>query len=375
MEKKSDILNFLMHNREFFVDQISAYYPLSEQCIVKHKDILNWKELGCNEALPWSMKFFVKYEKFWVWGNSEDDRYAICLNMNPKLPWSVEFIEKYKDKINWYLISQSWELFTWTPDLIEKFKDKWCWENLSWNKNLPWSDELVEKYRDYWDWDILSGNNCIDWTPGMLQKYNGWINIDEYLSRNEDLFEQLSNPYDLLNAGNKDKTVFSKAQMAEILEKPNWRSMSSCKWIPWTGALIEYYKDKWDWYWMSINESLPWSVELIEKFEDRWEWGELIPVEEGLNIEEGLSDNPSLPWTKELIAKYKNRWCWLTLSINQGVSWSLELLEEFHDLWDWEYLTRNKVLWEKLFYPFLDEKNIDDLLNRIREKNADKPNN
>ena len=53
----------------------------------------------------------------------------------------------------------------------------------------------------------------------------------------------------------------------------------------------------------------------------------------------------------------------------------LAFINEFYDLWVWDNLTWNMKLWEKVFYPYLDDKNIDDLLNRIREKNADKPNN
>jgi len=83
--------------------------------------------------------------------------------------------------------------------------------------------------------------------------------------------------------------------MNKLLEKPDWRRLSFSERVPWTEALIEYYKNNWDWYWLSINESLPWSIELIEKYKDRWEWGRLIPDEKGEIIQDWLSDNAALP--------------------------------------------------------------------------------
>ena len=85
----------------------------------------------------------------------------------------------------------------------------------------------------------------------------------------------------------------------------------------------------------------------------------------------GLSCNPALNWSSSLINKYKDRWFWYTLSYNEGIPWSLDIINEFYDLWVWDNLTWNMKLWEKVFYPYLDDDVIDDLLSRIREKLAD----
>ena len=50
---------------------------------------------------------------------------------------------------------------------------------------------------------------------------------------------------------------------------------------------------------------------------------------------------------------------WYALSYNEGIPWSLNIINEFYDLWVWENLTWNMKLWEKVFYPYMDDDVID----------------
>jgi hypothetical protein len=81
-----------------------------------------------------------------------------------------------------------------------------------------------------------------------------------------------------------------------------------------------------------------------------------------------LSSNSALPWSLKLLKKYESRWDWFILSTSEDIPWSLEILEEFEHKWDWERIIWNETMWQKVFYPCLDEEVIGALLIIINKK-------
>lgn len=363
MSSRSKILSFLLAHHEFFINHLSGAYPLSPAFIEKHKDLWNWEALSLNEELPWSTEFFMRFDDYWYYG-IEDDNIEFSVVQNKEIKWDMQLIEKYHDKVDWPMVSQSNKLLLENPGIFDKFKDKLCWEFISGNEYLPWTEQFIEKFKGYWDWDYLSGNRGINWSLSIIKKYKKF-NIERYRKGNDEPWLDIKNSVDF------PAPVPQKENSLDAGEPVDFDELSCNKKTRWTEAIIDRHKDKWNWEYLSKNEALPWSEELIERYLDRWEWGYADYQKDEIIFTLGLSDNPALPWSSSFINKYKDRWLWLSLSYNEGIPWSLEIINEFYDIWNWRSLTWNIKLWEKVFYPYLDDKNIDDLLCRIREKHVD----
>lgn len=359
---RSKILSFLFAHHEFFINHLSGVYPLSPAFIEKHKDLLNWYSLTSNEELPWSTEFFMRFDDYWYYGTGDDDL-EFSVVQNKAIEWDMQLIEKYHDKVDWQVFSQSNKLLLENPGIFDKFKDKLCWEFISGNEYLPWTEQFIEKFKDYWNWDYLSGNRGINWSLSLMKKYKKF-NIERYRKGNNEPWLDIKDSVDLTAPVPKKENTFDSQESVDF-------NLLSCnEKTQWSEAIINRNKDKWNWEYLSENSALPWSEELIDRYIDRWEFGHPIYHKNEMILISGLSSNPALNWSSSLINKYKDHWFWYTLSYNEGIPWSLDIINEFYDLWVWESLTWNMKLWEKVFYPYLDYKNIDDILCRIRKKFA-----
>lgn len=81
-----------------------------------------------------------------------------------------------------------------------------------------------------------------------------------------------------------------------------------------------------------------------------------------------MSSNSALPWSLKLLKKYESKWDWLSLTTSEDIPWTLEILVEFEHKWDWERIMWNETMWQKVFYPCLDEEVIGALLTIINKK-------
>jgi hypothetical protein len=43
------------------------------------------------------------------------------------------------------------------------------------------------------------------------------------------------------------------------------------------------------------------------------------------------------------------------LTYSDYIPWSFNILKEFENRWAWEHIIWNETMWQKVFYPFLDD--------------------
>ena len=120
------LVNLLLSKPEL-IASLSQFYPLDELLIqaLDETGLVRWEHLSRNEALPWSIKFFERFEDKWHWEYFSGSK---------ALPWCIELIEDYEDKLNWGWLSIS-KALPWSIELIERFENKWIWESKT---RWPW---------------------------------------------------------------------------------------------------------------------------------------------------------------------------------------------------------------------------------------------
>ena len=338
---------------------------------------------------------FYQFEDHWKWGDA-DDKDGPDIQDNTYFPWTLEVIRKHADKMDWDKISQDTELLLKYPQLFDEFRDHLRWFYISGNEKLDWTEELIEKLEDKWEWEYLSGNRAINWTSGLIRKYHDKIDMDRVISGNYEQWLNIVRPKTnsyppvleipgnakytneelelVLKEGgwfwicSDDRIPWTEELISQNMHNIEWDALSRNRSLPWTFEMIDHYKDYWDFTELSNNEGLPWSEDLLFAFMDRWEWGRLVPEDTETIIVPGLSGNIGLPWSSSFINKYKDRWNRNILSHNEGIPWSLKIINEFHDIWEWRSLRWNRMLWETIFYPHLNEQVIDELMTEIINK-------
>ena len=100
---------------------------------------------------------------------------------------------------------------------------------------------------------------------------------------------------------------------------------------PFDCDLVDRYGDVLDVFVLNAShESLPWSEALIEKYKDKWDWGVYWGCSDWRNDDcNGLSGNKSLPWSESLIDKFLHKWKWQILSGNKFLPWSEAFIEKY----------------------------------------------
>lgn len=390
--QKVKIESFLKENIEFFVNHIFEMYPITKKYIEKYKDKLDWERLSCNEhlkwskrlifkyrdywdweclsgneALPWSDRLIIKFEDYWHWKEKENT-WDCCLAENESVKWSYKILKKYPERIDWGMISERTELLNKYPKILLEFPNNLFWDSISGNEFINFNDHLIENLASYWNWDMLSGNRAIHWTCKLISKFDSKFNLERYTKGNNEIWLKYKHDKNSFFRRKIDpdelKEKYTPEHFAYLLKKyPEWNKWSCDSRVPWSIDLLEKYKRHWNWQLLSLYSDVPWSIDLIDRFKDKVEWGHEELTPEGyISISSGLTTNPALPWSFDLIKKFEEYWYWPDLSCASYIPWSLELLEEFQEKWVWDHLTRNKSLWEKVFYPELDGKTIDTLL-------------
>ena len=380
-------LNYLAEHKYYFKLHMCGCYPFTEESLEKNKENLNWNYLSINERLPWSIDFIEKYADNWFWeGLSENEslpwsdeliiRFAerwywnnngeydqSSLIGNKAVKWTKNIILKYPDKFPGTWLAVHTELLNESPEIMEAFKDTLWWDYVSGNEYMNWSEELIDRFLPFWNWEILSANEGIHWTKRLKEKYRDkydpkycekgypelWINkrraVDNYIKKPEN-----TSPY-------------TPDELKEILRNEPLTHLCYDDRIPWSEELIARYENGWDWGALSFNTKLPWSEKLIDRFIDKWDFGKGTEREDGEKAYTlGLSSNSGLPWSLEFIKKYESEWEWLTLTYSDCIPWSVDILKEFESRWEWDQMIWNETMWEKVFYPFLDDKKISELI-------------
>lgn len=389
-------IHFLLDHKGPFINHINGCYPFTENFIERNRNNLNWDFLSGNGKLPWSIPFIEKFYDSWDWeglsGNEFlpwtdeliiqfadkwkwdyiDKQYESCLVNNDSIKWTRNIIYRCPGKYPYERLSQNTKLLNKHPEILEDFKESLWWDYISGNEYINWSEELIDQFIHYWNWKILSANEEIVWTEELIEKYKDKFN---HYSHKHGFTERWINKR--MNKYDKDsdsenyeiKTPYTTEEFEEILKKNNPLNLIYDKRVPWTEELIARFENEWDWADLSSNERLPWSEKFIDKYLDRWDFGTILDeTEDGKTFTFGLSFNPGLPWSMEFIRKYESKWDWKTLTHLEDIPWSLEILEEFEHKWDWEQIIWNETMWQKVFYPCLDEEIIGSVLTILNNK-------
>jgi hypothetical protein len=226
---------------------------------------------------------------------------------------------------------------------------------------LPWTEKLINKLKPSWraaerekrsftvsPWSGLSENTGIPWTK-------------KFISNNLPI--PLIRPYGF-----------------------NWSGLSRNESLPWEQNLIDDYSNKWDWELLSCNCGVGFTLDQLKKYDDKIKW------QVGKLDYKSIALNSSLPWSEELIDKYDDKWHWFGLSMNTGIPWNDLIIDKYLDKLDnyvffrnssiqwsldfvlkyeedcfksWNFIDPDglkKILWEKVFQPFVNESNIDEIL-------------
>lgn len=385
--QKREIIYLAAHS-EWFKKHICGNYPLSEEFIHQNIDLIDWKYLSLNERLPWSSELIDRYTDRWDWEE---------LSINEFLPWSDDLIIRFSDKWNWpreegeqgYCLTDNWaiewtkkiiymfpdkfsgtmlatetELLNRHPEILWDFRNKLWWDYISGDEYLNWSEELIDRFDGYWNWEILSANRSIKWHQGLKDKYTGKFSEYYYKYGYAEMFinRRIDHTY-FKDKENINMSPYSGEELKLVMGSRSFDMLSSDERIPWTEEFIARYENSWDWESLSRNISLPWSERLIDRFLERWDFGGEKTMKGGEKyLSTGLSYNKGLPWSIDLIRKYELRWDWRNLAYSEDIPWSIELLEAFDERWLWKDLIWNRYMWEKVFYPVLDDKDIAYLL-------------
>lgn len=384
-------IQYLQVHRKTFREHISACYPLTEEFIDKNKEHLDWFFLSLNKNLPWSIDFIEKFIDLWSWvclsGNeslpwsddliihfadkwnwsSDEDGYEPCLYNNNAIKWTIPILYRYPERISGSMLSQDTELINGNPQILEDFKDILWWDYISGNEYMDWSEELMDRYLLHWNWEILSANRAVGWNERMIYKYKDKYN-PKYVEGgyNEQWINHQREALESLTETEEDNHIkFTIEEFEEELQESTFSYFSFDKRVPWSIELIAKYEDSWYWSNLSLNEYLPWSDELIDRFKDRWDFGRMQVEPDGTQAYySGLSNNDCIPWSFDLIKRYESKWEWLGLTYSETIPWSVKILQEFEEHWVWNEIIWNLTMWRRVFYPYLDNEIISELIKR-----------
>jgi hypothetical protein len=395
--EREKVVQFLKSNVDLLIGHLSNDYPLSHQFIDLHKDLLDWRKMAHNDRIIYTLDFCKKHCDRIFWEDFTPSYFRVY-HGGKYILWDEDFLKEFKEVVNWSSISYSednhllnsktiahygnyldWNSFSSNPyfqfseELLLKYIDKWNWSEISQNENLPWGKEFILKFADKWDWTKFRYNHGIPWSPEILDEIGYHLNVNDLKElRNQCLktdksFNELYPIKEKLKR--KATEIYSEIEFQKILIEFDPTERSDDVRIPWSPELIEYYKNEWDWEKLSYNEMLPWNEELIDRYIQKWFWGSIIPnPDSGIegyqtsSINMGVSNIESIKWTHRMINKYQDYIFWDYFCFNQSIEWTFSLLREYYYLFRSERLIQCRTLWEKVFYPYLNEEIISEIL-------------
>lgn len=102
---------------------------------------------------------------------------------NRDIRWTTALLGKFKNKIDWEILSSTYDRDNtiFTEAHLEKFKDHWNWAELSRNTYIPFSVDLIDAFAQNWDWDTLITNRSVEQFIDLefLMKYKHYISAEK----------------------------------------------------------------------------------------------------------------------------------------------------------------------------------------------------
>lgn len=363
---------FLRYPHEAYM-LINTHFDFTDEFLKKYDKVIDWKKMAKNSLMN-----------------------------------NADFIERFEDKLNWYALSESFNLI-WTEEILERYKDRLNWSsknkdengetyfwNFSNNRGFTWTIERIEKYKEYLDWFDFHSNLGDFWTEEMIEKYAGALIWELFYPRSKQPFSKkfiekyitmTEKPWLKLGIVHCPELIIKYADDIE------WSVVSLSEQLPWSKEFIdmwfsrldksqlarnskaihnmemfEYLRKKWDddmkYFYLSCCPGNFWTRELVEKYKDEWDWS-------------CMSGNTALPWSVEFIETYRGKWRFRNqetaalikdgrrdffnpgLSYNWAIPWSIQLIEKYEEEWDIEYLFCNVAIWHKAFSEQVNEELVE----------------
>ena len=182
------------------IDLISRFYPLSNEDLIKYKEILNFGryQLIINENINWNIDLIKSVKEkldctaFWKLKNISLNRLFFdafddlidysSIHLSKNIEWSSDLISIYGDKFEWNKLSMRKDPLS-NIDYLRQFRNRVDWQSVSERINLNFSDEIIEEFKDFWNWSKLSLNENLPISLEFLEKYKDKLDFGE-LSRN-----------------------------------------------------------------------------------------------------------------------------------------------------------------------------------------------
>lgn len=380
MANKHAAISLFYRHPDYFWHGVSAYYPLSEEDLVRYSDVLQWQFVSQNENIRWTTPMVKRFAEQLQWEDFSGSRFfteeeqierftslidwgfnhhiigGSILN-NPHIRWDINRIERYRRNLSFVTLSRS-EQVVWTPDLIDRYLKDWDWDSLSENTSLPWSLEFLRRYFTFWSFDswFFQGNQgitgCLEIVEEFWEFLCGvsifaneklpWVEM-QLLSKWRDKIDWRGVAYNPLLLG---QPGFFEKHIRHWEERQLFKFLSDNEGLPWSEEIFECFIDRWDMTEISTNKALPWTDEFIDRYEHVLEWGW-----HEWTLPDSEFDDPG-----NMISVHI---CHQGLVNNEGLPWSLDFIQKYEGKIDFRAFKDNPAAWEKAFKPIVDQKVLD----------------
>lgn len=412
LKKNSKIIDkeFLINRLK--IDLLTAYFPFSNEDIIKYQEILNFGEyqIFLNPHINWNIELINNIKNklvtnsFWKlkniildisFFNEFDgiiDYHSIQLSKN--IVWSDDLIIKYGDKFDWskYLINKEnlctiqnirrfKEKFDWNyvseylnfpigDEFIQEFKVLLNWSKLSLNKNLLISLDILEKYKDNLDFENLSRNpSCIEiilrFPKSKRWNWNNVI-INPGVDYNDEKFSLIFYYYFKSSLGNINKNPFFNKTLLNIFLKKIFNSHTTNK----KYFLNDIFFDVYPWEIIS-KSNCTFNLDFIEKHIDKFDFREgkfleyngslfeLDFINNNINrFDLDRSDFYNLNIDYKTIENNKDKIKWFWLSSSESLEWNWDFVLENFDKFHLSRLVSNKKIYDNLIGNFMSENEV-----------------
>ena len=407
--------------KQIKIDLLTAYFPFSNEDIIKYKEVLNFDEyqIFLNPNINWNTKLIktvkdkLAHTSFWKlknisldisFFNEFDDiidyssiqlsknivwNEELIINYGDKFDWSkylinkenlctIQNIRRFKDKFDWDYVSQHLN-FPIDDEFIEEFKDLLNWSKLSLNKNLLISLELLEKYKDNLDFENLSRNPaCID----IILKYPkskrwNWNNviINPGIKYDDEIFELVFHYYSTQNPLSSNKHQFYSKRLISNFLKRIFHSPFTDK----TFFLNDRFIPDYPWEFVS-KSNIVFSKEFLYNHIDKFDFKEADFLKYNGNqfdaefIQKNINrfdlDRYNFYYLNidyKIIENNSDKINWFWLSSSESLDWNWDFLLENFDKFHLFRIVANKKVYKNLIQDILSVEEVYNFLDDIRK--------
>lgn len=403
------------------IDLLTAYFPLSNEDIIKYQEVLNFDEyqIFLNPNINWNIELIkvvknkLAVSSFWKLKNisldisffNEFDNIIdySSIQLSKNIVWNEELIIHYGDKFDWskYLINKE---NLCTIKNIRRFKDKFDWNYVSQHLNFPIDDEFIEEFKYLLNWSKLSLNNNLLISLKLLEQYKdsfdfenlsrnpaciniilkypkskrwSWNNviINPGITYNEEIFELVFHYYCKQYPLNSSKYKFYSKLLISSFLKRIFHSPFTDKTFFLNDRFIHYYT----WEFVSKSNTI-FSKEFLNNHLDKFNFKEAQFLKYNGNqfdaefIQKNINrfdlDHHNFYYLNidyKIIENRNDKINWFWLSSCESLDWNWEFLLENFDKFHLFRLAANQKIYKNLIQDILSVEEIYNFLDNIKK--------